>query len=487
MHPLEPALPVLDANHANLHKISCRGTLLTLAMWTVSAAAFAAAAAISFAPLSGKQIGGSAQPQNPAEQISFQRARNIILFIGDGMGDSEITAARYYSVGASGRLAMDTLPFTGAYTTWSVEEDAPSRPHYVPDSAATGTAWATGSKTSNGRISTSPATDRELKTILEYAREYGYRTGNVTTAELTDATPAVLAAHVSHRSCMGPADMRRCPADRKAAGGPGSIAEQLVDHQVDVLLGGGAERFAQKADSGISVESSARSNGYVVVHGRSELDSISRGRVLGLFAAGNMTTEWTGQRAAPFPSNVASPQSCRPQSRPSSEPTLAEMTAAALRLLEPSNSASAGFFLQVEGASIDKQDHAADPCGQIGETVAFDRAVRLGLDFAATHRDTLLIVTADHGHSSQIVETPSALEHPAGLMSTLRTREGSLLTLSYGTAVGQAAQGHTGTQVRIAARGPFASGVLGVIDQTDLFHLLLRSMRAPAQTSASLR
>src|SRR5262249_42617306 len=130
-------------------------------------------------------------------------ARNVILFVGDGMGDSEITAARNYTVGPGGRLAMDTLVFTGAYTTYSGQEEHPDLPDFVPDSAATGTAWATGHKTSNGRISTTPGDDRDVPTILELAQQRGYRTGDVTTAELTDATPAVLGAHVASRSCQG--------------------------------------------------------------------------------------------------------------------------------------------------------------------------------------------------------------------------------------------------------------------------------------------
>src|SRR5262249_60809271 len=86
-------------------------------------------------------------------------ARNVILFIGDGMGDSEITAARNYEVGAAGRLAMNALPLTGADTTYSVRETDPDLPDYVTDSAASGTGWATGHKTSNGRISTTAQTD----------------------------------------------------------------------------------------------------------------------------------------------------------------------------------------------------------------------------------------------------------------------------------------------------------------------------------------
>src|SRR5262249_35856361 len=101
--------------------------------------------------------------------------------------------------GAAGRLNMDKLPMTGEYTTYSVEESNPSLPNYVPDSAATGTAWATGHKTSNGRISTVAGANvvAPLLTILEMAQIAGYKTGNVSTAEITDATPAVLGAHVN--------------------------------------------------------------------------------------------------------------------------------------------------------------------------------------------------------------------------------------------------------------------------------------------------
>src|SRR5262249_6379621 len=153
---------------------------------------------------------------------------------------------------------------------------------YVTDSAASGTAWATGSKTSNGRISTSALTDRDLKTILEIARERGMRTGDVTTAELTDATPAGLAAHVANRSCHGPADMSACPQDRKPAGGPGSIAEQEIEHGVDVLLGGGRARFEQKTDAGRTVVESAVMRGYRVVMSARQLDQVKPGEgVLG--------------------------------------------------------------------------------------------------------------------------------------------------------------------------------------------------------------
>jgi alkaline phosphatase len=398
------------------------------------------------------------------------------------MGDSEMTAARNYAVGPAGRLALDTLPLTGAYTTYSVQEKSPDLPDFVPDSAATGTAWATGHKTSNGRISTTAGDDRDLPTILELAQERGYRTGDITTAELTDATPAVLASHVAHRSCQGPTDMALCPQDRKSAGGTGSIAEQLIDHDVDVLMGGGYARFDQATDAGPRVVQQAIAAGYRIVTAQAGLEYVEPGRrVLGLFAPGNMTVEWHGAEAVPYPANISAPQSCVEDQRPANEPSLAEMTAKAIALLDAPGGRS-GFFLQVEGASIDKQDHNANPCGQIGETVAFDRAIRIGLDFAKAHPDTLIVVTADHGHASQIVGTPTDADHPTGLLSVLRTRGGALMTMSYSTNGYHRSQDHTGTQVRIAAQGPQAANVVGVIDQTELFQLLSRALASAHQS-----
>jgi alkaline phosphatase len=418
--------------------------------------------------------------------IDSGTAKHIILFIGDGMGDSEITIARNYAVGAAGRLAMDALPFTGEYTTYSIAEDDPSKPVYVADSAATGTAWATGSKTSNGRISTSAKTDRDLPTILELAQQRGYATGDVTTAELTDATPAVLAAHVASRSCQGPDDMAQCPQDRKTVGGPGSIAEQMIDRGVDVLLGGGSSRFEQSVSGEQTVAHQASTNGYQLVKTAQALRGVSSSRVLGLFAAGTMTTEWIGQEALPYPSNVKNPQVCETDHRRSQEPSLSEMTAKAIDLLERATRDGA-FFLQVEGASIDKQSHAANPCAQIGETIAFDRAVRVGLEYAAAHRDTLLVVAADHGHSGQIVSTPADADHPSGLLSTLLTADRTPMTVSYATAAYHRSQDHTGTQVRIAAQGPQAAAVLGVIDQTDLFRVMARALGASTPPPSSAR
>jgi alkaline phosphatase/streptomycin-6-phosphatase len=450
-----------------------RLTRRRLTIATAVVAATSAAVAVTTA------AGAFDSSQHVRNAIQGGKAKNVILLIGDGMGDSEITLARDYTVGADGRLNMDRFPLTGAYTTYAVHQDG--TPDYVTDSAASGTGWATGVKTVNGRISKTPGSDRPVRTILELAQKNGYATGSVTTSELTDATPAVLASHVTDRSCQGPADMANCPADTIAAGGPGSIAEQSVNHKVDVLIGGGKQRFDQKVTDGtykgLTVTEQAQRLGYQVVTDSAGLKSVKSGKpVLGLLASGNVPVEWTGKAAAV---GGTDPQRCVTSNpgRPSTTPSLADSAAKAIQLLEAkqrSKHSKQGFFLQIEGASIDKQDHAADPCGQIGETAAFDRAVKVARDYAAKHPDTLVVTSADHGHTSQIVPLEAT---PPGLSSTLVTDEGQQLKVNYSTNTPGQSQEHTGTEVRIAAQGPLAYRVLGVTNQTDLFTTMREALR----------
>jgi alkaline phosphatase/streptomycin-6-phosphatase len=407
-------------------------------------------------------------------KASATKATYVIFLLGDGMGQSEITIARNYYYGAGGRLpGIDAPPLTGDITTYAVEEKAPATPNYVTDSAASGTGWATGMKTSNGRISTTPLTDKDLPTIFEQAAKKGWATGNVSTAEITDATPAVLASHVVARGCQGPADMAACPQDKKSAGGPGSIAEQEVDHKSDVILGGGKARFDQKIDGGLfagkTVIDQAKALGYTVVTDAAGLDATKKGPVLGLFNAGNMSLEFKG---LPADKPVTGPQVCQENQRPANEPSLAAMTQKAIDLLLAKNPKH--FYLQVEGASIDKQDHAAAPCEQIGETIAFDNAVQVALAFAKTHPKTLIVVTADHSHSSQIVDVASEIQ---GLGSILTTKvDKAPMEISYGTAPKGGSQSHTGAQLRVAAQGPQSANVVGLNDQTELYHVLARAV-----------
>lgn len=456
-------------------KSSRRGLVIT-AVFAVTVVTAPFALAQDSSPDARIASGSGDRTVDVRNAVKGGKARNVILFIGDGMGDSEITIGRNYARGAAGRLALDELPLTGAYTTYSVVKGDPSKPDYAPESASTGSAWATGSKTYDGAISVD-AYGKPLPTLLELARRDGYRTGDVTTAELQDATPAVQGAHVVNRDCKGPQAMAPCPGNAKENGGAGSIAEQLVQTKPDVLLGGGRKYFDQTVQAGEfkgkTVLDQARSSGYQIVTDAAGLAAAGRDKpLLGVFADSNMEVQWVGPAAKV---GGTPPSTCVPNPNlPASAPKLADMTRKAIDLLSRRDRGrDRGFFLQVEGASIDKQDHAANPCGQIGETVGFDEAVAAGMAYARSNPDTLVIVTADHAHTSQII-SPDAKS--PGMTATLVTVEGQPMTINYGTAMPGSSQEHTGTQVRIAGYGPQAANVVGVTDQTDVFRTISRAL-----------
>ncbi|MBF4652061.1 MULTISPECIES: alkaline phosphatase [Serratia] len=410
--------------------------------------------------------------------LSDKTVKNVILLIGDGMGDSEITAARNYAEGAGGYFkGIDALPLTGQYTHYSLDKKT-HKPDYVTDSAASATAWATGVKTYNGALGVD-VNGKDQPTLLEIAKAAGKATGNVSTAELQDATPAALVSHVTSRKCYGPEETsEKCAANALENGGRGSITEQLLKTRADVTLGGGAKSFNQLAKSGEwqgkSLKDQAAAQGYQWVSNADELQAVTLANqqkpLLGLFADGNMPVRWLGPKAS-YHGNLDKPAvTCENNpARTAATPTLAAMTDKAIALLKDNPN---GFFLQVEGASIDKQDHAANPCGQIGETVDLDEAVQKALAFARADGNTLVIVTADHAHSSQIV---AADAKAPGLTQTLTTKDGAPMTLSYGNSE-EESQGHTGTQLRVAAYGPHAANVVGLTDQTDLFFTMRDAM-----------
>ncbi|HEJ7931389.1 alkaline phosphatase [Serratia marcescens] len=410
--------------------------------------------------------------------LSDKTVKNVILLIGDGMGDSEITAARNYAEGAGGYFkGIDALPLTGQYTHYSLDKKT-HKPDYVTDSAASATAWATGVKTYNGALGVD-VNGKDQPTLLEIAKAAGKATGNVSTAELQDATPAALVSHVTSRKCYGPEETsEKCAANALENGGRGSITEQLLKTRADVTLGGGAKSFNQLAKSGEwqgkSLKDQAAAQGYQWVSNADELQAVTLANqqkpLLGLFADGNMPVRWLGPKAS-YHGNLDKPAvTCENNpARTAATPTLAAMTDKAIALLKDNPN---GFFLQVEGASIDKQDHAANPCGQIGETVDLDEAVQKALAFARADGNTLVIVTADHAHSSQIV---AADAKAPGLTQVLTTKDGAPMTLSYGNSE-EESQGHTGTQLRVAAYGPHAANVVGLTDQTDLFFTMRDAM-----------
>jgi alkaline phosphatase len=428
---------------------------------------------------------------------AVEGAKSVVLFVGDGVDDHQLTIARNYLLGVDGAFVFESFDHRALARVLTVLEDDPRRPEYVGDSASGGTAIATGVVTSRGRIATRAGTGEPVPTLLELVA--GKRTGIVTTASLTDATPASFVAHIRRRFCQGPAEMLptptdpRCPDDLKQNGGAGSIAEQIAVSGVDLLLGGGYSFFDQRDEEGVSVLGRARSAGYRIVRNADALEAATAtpGPLLGLFGASTLPVEWIGEgggRAHPVQltanNEVIAPEPFRCVANPEfgSRPTLEAMTRSALTRLE---SAESGFVLVVESASIDKQAHLGNPCGQIGETRALDQAVRVAMTFQERHPDTLILVASDHGHSPQIVPWPSLFaarsgepQYPPGKMALVRTLEGGVMAVSYGTNAHYQEE-HTGTDVPVFAQGPGAEAVRGLIRQSDLFGIMRRALALP--------
>lgn len=459
--------------------------------------------------------------------IGNKNAKNVVLFLGDGMGDSEITVARDYLKGANGHFdgldavgqpsALDDVQAgTGQYTTFSVGNGSkdsavgkdgdgklvanpnPGKLTPVTDSSA----WATGTKTYNNAVDVDIYGNPQLN-LFELAKAAGKATGNVTTAEIQDATPAVLESHSSERACYGPQGKtdgtsnnasKQCLINQlKENGGIGSISEQLLDTRADVTIGGGSKYFRQTVQggeyAGKTVWEQAKEMGYQTVENdpaaMNALEYKEGQPVLALMSDGNMPTKFNPSKAtAQDPAKDANPTVCTMNDKwlGNQGSSLADMTKKALDLLEANPASDAnGYFLQVEGASIDKQDHAGNACGQIGETDDFDQAIAYAMKNVDL-TNTLVIVTADHAHTSQILNA-----QPAYALSTvLKTADGNNMVVSYGTAEADSRDedggynggdmAHTGTQLRIAASGPGAQRVIGLTDQTDNFYTIANTL-----------
>lgn len=273
-------------------------------------------------------------------------ARNVILFIGDGMGPGQIEAARDVS---PFMLSMDFMPVMTRITTNSWGDN-------LTDSAASSTALATGHKTVNRSLGVLPD-GTPVPNIVEAAKESGRYTGLVSTCSITDATPAGFSVHVADR------------------GSGREIAAAMLETGLDLIVGGGASYFLptlfEKTPPPIEV---ARSKGYTVVQNKEDFLNASSVPLLGLFSMTHM--DYDVQR------------------NPDEQPSLAEMTAKAIELL--SSTEGEGFFLMIEGGRIDHACHNNDAEMLISEMLAFDKAVSVGLEYASGRDDTLVIVTADH-------------------------------------------------------------------------------------------
>ena len=366
---------------------------------------------------------------------STAQRRNVILFIGDAMGTAYRDAARLVSraiVDPTGKnsfregyfdnlLEMDKMPVSGMSMTYASDS-------VVPDSANTGTAWATGNKTFvNGvnviadgtdcvwrptgiyNASTLPfMTDNpRIETLWQFLkRKYGYRTGVVTTAAVTDATPAVQGSYVAYRQARN--EIARQYRENPMLGNqPG----------LDVILGGGADPFtAAGRQDGRNLMNEFRNMGYAVVNSASALRNVAVGQpILGLFkGSANPAPNSNGITTASDVNMDVAYDKLRLQ-RPASEPEanlgdwtdqpmLDLMTQKAIESLSNSFSGSP-FILMVEGASIDKQSHPNQAAGTIWDTIELDKAVGVARAWAAKRqtRDTLIVVTADHDQSMSII------------------------------------------------------------------------------------
>jgi alkaline phosphatase len=448
--------------------------------------------------------------------VSYQptgQVRNVILFIGDGMGDSQIALARNYLKGATGTFeGIDALPFTGSYTTYSLDAIT-AKPDYSTDSAASATGFATGTKTYDGAIGVNRY-NVSVTNLFEAAKSWGMRTGNITTDTLTGATPAAQVAHVVNRACTGPNSTSPtlgstlCKPEAVALGGRGSIAEQLVMNPPDLAFGGGRDLFGTPdnpatggvdesttsgqmihdgvgllaLDSGHNLAQAWVNRGGSYITKASQISSLTTADlpVLGVFSTDILPAIWKpAAAAAGGAGSSATPTTCTAEPASESRPTLKAMTEKAIQLLNQPAPAQ-GFLLQIEGSGIDKRAHAADPCGQIGETKDLDEAVKAALDFAIADGHTLVILTADHGQASMVQDGPvvkdgSSSDSVKGRL--LSSPAGGQLWVTYPSyyTTGNSAQ-HNGTQLRIAAYGPGAANVVGLTDQTDVFALIDRAL-----------
>lgn len=337
------------------------------------------------------------------------RANNVILFVGDGMGISTVTAARILDGqlrGESGEenlLSFEKLPYVALSKTYSVDQQ-------TSDSAPTMTAMVTGVKTTDRVISVDqlvkfaePDKDvvrkHALKTVLEMAEEKGLSTGVVTTTQVTHATPAACYAHTAHRDWEGDDDL---PAGVTVP----DIARQLIEFSygngLEVALGGGRNKFlpatqddpedtgkkgSRKDGRDLTTEWLNKYSNAAYVWNNKQFGAINPAKtdhLLGLFERSHM--EFEADR----------------QNDTAGEPSLSEMTAKALEILQKNKK---GFFLMVEGGRIDHGHHASNAYRALTETVEFAKAVQVALD-TTKRAETLIIVTADHSHTFTIAGYP---------------------------------------------------------------------------------
>ena len=475
--------------------------------WSFSAVMMAAA-------LAGCGSSDSGAPFGVTTLASAQTPKNILFFLGDGMGMTTMTAARIYKVGEDGDLTMDTLPETAFIKTFSANAQ-------VTDSAPSMAAYMTGVKMNNEVISMTPETSaydpvtlkdylsgadttcpatgngKPVTTLLELAKTAGMGTGVVTTTRITHATPAVTYSHICHR------DGENTIASQLVPGGAGF--NTALGDGVDVVMGGGLRHFLPKETSGSSRSDSRdliaelKAKGYSYAANKADFDKLSTsGKLLGLFTTSHMAYDL--DRDA------------------SKEPSLAEMTARSIDQLKGNPK---GFFLMVEGGRIDHALHETTARKALQDTVAFDDAIKTGIDrmraIDPDLKNTLIVVTADHDHTLVLngysIRTGKTTDASPGVLGLLRSYVDGVLGKDIGgnpfsiigfgngenrpvartaltdtqvfdknyhqeatipTAAGS--ETHGGADVFLGAIGKGADSFAGVLENTAVFGLIRKAM-----------
>jgi len=452
-------------------------------------------------------------------------AKNVILFIGDGMGISTITAARIYagqSAGEDGEshvLAMDTLP-------WSALSKTYSHNFQVSDSAGTAVAMVSGIKTLSGVLGVNSSVSygncasvpgAEVDTLFELAARAGLSTGLVSTARITHATPAAAYAKVPLRDWEADADMKGASSDTCK-----DIARQLIEWpegSFDILLGGGRSKFLTKetpdpeydgktgdrADGrNLTEEWTAKSPDHKFVFDKAGFDAtdFTTGvKLLGLFEPSHMQYELDREKDT------------------AGEPHIADMTRAAITRLSQDTD---GYVLMVEGGRIDHAHHGGNAIRALEDAMAFDAAIATALEMT-NPEETLIIVTADHSHTLSIAGYAQRNNPILGLSVSGMGGEGGSMgadglpytTLGYANGPGACrvtgkdnygkdildcgredltrvdtqapdfrqpalvplgSETHAGEDVAALASGPGANLVTGVIEQNELFHIMGRAL-----------
>ena len=331
--------------------------------------------------------------------------RNVILMIGDGMGVAQVTAGRTQK----GSLELEKFTSGGFSLTHAAGDD------YITDSAAGATAYASGVKTLNGMLGVKPDKTR-VTTVAELASTLGKRTGIVAACSITHATPAAFLVHVESR------------------GSQFEIAEQIAASDVDVLLGGGWGWFLPndgggRRTDGKNLVSAMQSRGFAYISTPQEFDQLDMARtdkIVGLFA-----------------DNHVGPA-------PERDPSLPEMTSAALSILSRSKK---GFFLMVEASQIDWASHENKSDETVVEMADFDDAIGVARRFAEKDGSTLVVVTADHETGGYAITGGSLMD--------------STVTGKFVTG------GHSATMVPLFAFGPGAGRFSGILENDEIGRRLM--------------